>query len=70
MDIETVRRIALARHLNELAVSSLRSSNDLHLFASANLLQDAIEAFLLAVADHVGAAIDQHTGFDKYFVLS
>ncbi len=69
MDIETVRRIALARHLNQLAVSSLRSKNDLHLFAAANLLQDAAEAFLLAVADHVGAAIDQNTKFDKYFVL-
>jgi len=69
MDLETVRRIALARHLNQLAVSSLRSNNDLHLFAAANLLQDAAEAFLLAVADHVGAAIDQNTKFDKYFGL-
>lgn len=69
MDIETVRRIALARHLNQLATSSLRSNNDLHLFASANLMQDAAEAFMLAVADHVGAGIDQNTKFDKYFVL-
>lgn len=69
MDIETVRRIALARHLNQLAISNLRSNNDLHLFAAANLLQDAAEAFLLAVADHVGAAIDQNTKFDKYFIL-
>lgn len=59
MNIETIRRIALARHLNQLAVSSLRSKNDLHLFATANLLQDAAEAFLLAIADQVGAAIDQ-----------
>lgn len=69
MDIETVRQISLARHLNELAVSSLRSRNDLHLFAAANLLQDAVEAFLLAIAGFVGAAIDQNTKFDKYFVL-
>jgi len=69
MDIEIVRRISLARHLYELAASSLRSSNDLHLFSAANLLQDAVEAFLLAIADHVGAAIDQNTKFDKYFVL-
>ncbi len=69
MDIETVRRVALARHLNQLAMSSLRSYNDLHLFASANLMQDAAEAFLLAIADHVGAGIDQNTKFDKYFVL-
>ena len=69
MDIETVRRIALARHLNQLAASSLRSNNDLHLFAAANLLQDAAEAFLLAIADHVSAPVDQNTKFDKYFVL-
>jgi hypothetical protein len=69
MDIETVRRISLARHLYELGTSSLRSSNDLHLFAAANLLQDAVEAFLIAVAENVGAAIDQNTKFDKYFVL-
>lgn len=69
MDIETVRQVCLARHLNELAVSSLRSPNDLHLFAAANLLQDAVEAFLLAIAGSVGAEIDQNTKFDKYFVL-
>lgn len=68
MDIEIVRRIALARHLNQLAITSLRSKNDLHLFATANLLQDAAEAFLLAIADHVGASVDQNTKFDKYFV--
>lgn len=68
MDIELVRRICLARHLYELGASSLRSGNDLHLFAAVNLLQDAVEAFLIAVGEHVGAAIDQRTTFDKYFV--
>src|SRR5437867_11301624 len=69
MDLETIRRVSLARHLYELGTSSLRSSNDLHLFAGVNLLQDAVEAFLIAVSDHVGAAVDQNTKFDKYFVL-
>ena len=69
MNLETIRRISLARHLFELGNSSLRSSNDLHLFAAVNLLQDAVEAFLLAVSDQVGASIDQNTKFDKYFVL-
>jgi hypothetical protein len=68
MDIETVRRISLARHLFHLATSSLRSSNDLHLFAAVNLMQDAVESFLIAVADHVGAKIDPQMPFDKYFV--
>ena len=69
MDIETVRRISLARHLYQLGKSSLESPNDMYLFAAVNLLQDAVEAFLIAVADFVQAEIDQNTKFDKYFVL-
>jgi hypothetical protein len=69
MHIETVRRVALARHLFELAEGSLRSKNDLHLFAAVNLAQDAIEAFLIALADNFGVTFDQNTKFDKYFVL-
>ncbi len=68
MDVETVRRLTLARHLYELGSASLRSANEMHLFSAVNLLQDAVEAFLIAVADHIGAAIDQNTKFDKYFV--
>lgn len=67
MDIDIVRRLSLARHLFELGQSSLRSSNDLQLFAAANLLQDSVEAFLIGVAEYVGAEFDQHTKFDKYF---
>jgi hypothetical protein len=69
MDIETVRRISLARHLYQLGKSSLASPNDIYLFAAVNLLQDAVEAFLIAVADYVQVEIDQNTKFDKYFVL-
>jgi hypothetical protein len=68
MDIETVRRLSLARHLYHLGISSLRSKNDICLFSAVNLLQDSVEAFLIAVADHVGAPIDQNTKFDKYLV--
>jgi len=68
MDLETVRRLNLARHLHELGAASLRSANDMHLFSAVNLLQDAVEAFLIAIADHLGAHIDQNTKFDKYFV--
>lgn len=68
MDLETVRRLNLARHLYELGTASLRSANDMHLFSAVNLLHDAAEAFLIAVADYVGAAVDQNTKFDKYFV--
>lgn len=69
MLIETVRRIALSRHLFELAEGSLRSKNDLHLFSAVNLAQDAIETFLVALADHLQVTFDQNTKFDRYFVL-
>ncbi len=68
MRLEIARRIGLARHLYELGSSCLRGTNDVHLFAAVNLFQDAVEAFLLAVAEHVGASIDSRTDFDKYFV--
>jgi hypothetical protein len=68
MDLETIRRISLARYLFQLGTSALRSSNDLHLFGAVNLMQDAVEAFLIAVGDVVSAEIDQNTKFDKYFV--
>src|SRR4030042_5207864 len=69
MDIEVIRRICLARHLYELGIASLKSANDLYLFSGVNLLQDAVEAFMLALADFVGASLDERTSFDKYFVL-
>lgn len=68
MDIDVINRVILARHLYGLAVSYLKSSNDLFLFSTVNLMQDAVEAFLLAVADHVDAQLNEKTNFDKYFV--
>src|SRR5262245_25643657 len=68
MDIEVIRRVCLARHLYELGVASLRSANDLYLLSAVNLLQDAVEAFLLAVADFVSASVGERNDFDKYFV--
>lgn len=68
MDIETVRRLTLARHLFELGAASLRSANDMYLFSAVNLFQDSVEAFLIAVAEHIGADVDQNTKFDKYFI--
>ena len=59
MDLETIRRLNLARHLYELGIGSLRTTNDTHLFSAVNLLQDAVEAFLLAIAEHVHAVVDQ-----------
>jgi len=50
-------------------LESLGSPNDLHLFSGVNLLQDAVEAFLLGVADFVGAKLDERTQFAKYFEI-
>lgn len=69
MEIETIRRVVLSRHLYEFAAGSLRSANDMHLFAAVNLMQDAVEAFLVGLADHLNCNVDQHTKFDRYFVL-
>jgi hypothetical protein len=60
--------LVLSRQLFELARQNLKIQNDVSLHACANLMQDAVEAFLLTVADHVNAAIDDKTPFDKYFV--
>lgn len=67
MDIEVVRRICLARHLYELGSSGLKSANDLYVFSASNLMQDAVEVFLLAVADFLGVSIVQNSNFEKYF---
>lgn len=69
MDIETIRRVVLSRHLYELAAGSLRSANDMHLFAAANLMQDAVEAFLVGLADHLKCDVDNNTKFNRYFDL-
>jgi hypothetical protein len=69
LDIEIIRRICLARHLFELGSSGLKSANDLYLFSAANLIQDAVESFLLGVADRVSAGIKPNTSFDQYFDL-
>ena len=67
MDIEVVRRICLARHLYELGRSGLKSSNELYVFSASNLMQDAVEVFLLAVADFLGVSIVQNSNFERYF---
>lgn len=69
MDIEIIRRICLSRHLFDLGKSSLMTANDLHLFSAVNLLQDSVEAFMLAVADFVNASVSFKTTFDQYFTL-
>jgi len=50
-----------------MAEENLRSHREMALFATVNLMQDSVEAFLLAASEFVNAGIDPRTDFDKYF---
>jgi hypothetical protein len=52
--------------LFRLGEDNVRSGRDVAAFAAVNLMQDAVEAFLLAVAEVVGASVEQKTSFDEY----
>lgn len=67
IDAKTINRILLARRLYELACDHLKSEIDLSLSIGVNLLQDSVEAFLIAIAAHVQADIGDRTPFDQYF---
>lgn len=64
-----MHKLLLARRLYELSRENLSSANDLSLGIGVNLLQDAVEAFLLAVSESVNAGIQSGTNFDRYFDL-
>src|SRR5689334_8951889 len=63
----TINKLTLARHLFRIAEENLRSQRDLALFASVNLMQDSVEAFLLAISEYLNAGIDSSTTFERYF---
>ena len=65
---QTIKKILLARHLYALAEDNIRSGNPVRLTAGVILLQDSVEVFLLAIAEHLGASLDARMEFDKYFV--
>lgn len=69
MNRSVLHKLLLARRLFELARENLSSANDLSLGIGVNLLQDSVEAFLLAVSEHVNAGILAKTAFDQYFDL-
>lgn len=69
MNRSILHKLLLARRLYELSRENLSSANDLSLGIGVNLLQDAVEAFLLAVSEHVNAGIQSGTAFDRYFDL-
>ena len=69
MNKSTIHKLLLTRRLYELARENLNSSNDLSLSIGVNLLQDAVEVFLLAVSELVNASILPTTKFEQYFDL-
>ncbi|MBI4777045.1 MAG: hypothetical protein HY788_23175 [Deltaproteobacteria bacterium] len=69
MNRSFLHKLLLARRLYELAREQLSSTSGLSLSIGVNLLQDAVEVFLLAVSEHINAEVTTKTTFDKYFDL-
>ena len=69
MQKSIIHKLLLARRLLDLAGENLSSANELSLAIGVNLLQDSVEAFLLAIAEHVNAQIQGKTGFEQYIDL-
>jgi hypothetical protein len=61
-----IRRLKLSRYLFQLASQNARSDLDVASSASVNLLQDAIEIFLLAAIDHLNIQVGPRTDFPQY----
>ena len=66
MNKSIINKLLLARRLFAIAQEHLRSTNEINLSIGVNLLQDAVEAFLLSIAEHVNANIQSKTGFEQY----
>lgn len=69
MNRSTLQKLLLARRLYELARENTSAANDISLGIGVNLLQDAVELFLLAVSEHLNAGVRSGTNFDQYIDL-
>lgn len=67
MNKSTLNKLLLSRSLYQLASENIQSTSGVRLSIACNILQDAVESFLLALSDHVNAGVGQRTDFDKYF---
>ncbi|PDT62570.1 hypothetical protein CO678_09030 [Bradyrhizobium diazoefficiens] len=56
----------LARYLFSQSKDAVASNREVATFAAINLLQDAIEIFFLAAADHLNVELNRRTEFDQY----
>jgi len=64
-----ITKILLSRKLYQLSLENLNSDNELSLSIGVILLQDSVEIFLLAVAEHIDASIGNNSNFNQYFDL-
>jgi hypothetical protein len=64
-----ITKILLSRRLYQLSLENLNSDNELSLSIGVILLQDSVEIFLLAAAEHIDADVADNTNFNKYFDL-
>ena len=58
-----VHRLVAVRHLLHLASEQVLSRRSVAAIAAINLLQDAVEIFLLAAADHLQAIVPDRAPF-------
>ena len=68
LQITVVRRLVLSRYILSLGLQHERGPQEASRFTAINLLQDAIELFLLAAADHLNIGIGKSETFDQYIV--
>ncbi len=69
MNKSTLNKLLLSRGLYQMAKEHIQSTSGIRLSIACNLLQDAVEVFLLALSEHVNANIDRASQFDKYFQI-
>lgn len=69
MQKSIILKLMLTRRLLDLSREHLNSTAELSLAVGVNLLQDSVETFLLAVAEHVNASIQAKTSFEQYIDL-
>lgn len=67
MTPSTLNKLLLSRTMFHMAKEHASASTGTRLSIACNLLQDSVESFMLALAEHVHAQLDQRTTFESYF---
>lgn len=62
-----LKRLVLSKYYLSLATSHGKSSREVDVFATVNLLHESVETFLVAAAAHVNAAVSSREEFASYF---